>query len=69
MFVELVLGFLAILFIWDFLSKKHRNDVFAKYRIPGPKTLPILGNSLDIRHITTESKFQANKVKKIVKKI
>ena len=68
MFVELVLGCLAILFIWDFITKKHRNDVFAKYRIPGPKTLPILGNSLDIRHINTESKYHTNKVEKFGRK-
>lgn len=55
MILEIVLGLIAFLLIWDYTSKKYRNEVFAKSRIPGPKTLPILGNSLDIRHVNTES--------------
>ncbi|XP_065366485.1 cytochrome P450 4d2-like [Calliphora vicina] len=55
MFIELILGVIGFLLVWDYLSKKHRNDVFAKAKIQGPKTLPILGNSLDIKHVNTEN--------------
>ncbi|KAI8115355.1 putative cytochrome P450 4d14 [Lucilia cuprina] len=55
MFVELILGLIAFLLVWDYISKKHRNDVFIKSGIRGPKTLPILGNSLDIKHVNTEN--------------
>ncbi|KAM7346805.1 cytochrome P450 4d2-like isoform 2-T2 [Cochliomyia hominivorax] len=55
MLLELVLGLIAFLLIWDYLSKKYRNDIFVKYGISGPKTLPILGNSLDIKDVNTEN--------------
>ncbi|GBP03881.1 Probable cytochrome P450 4d14 [Eumeta japonica] len=55
MFIELVLLLIAFLLVWDYLAKKHRNDVMNKSGIPGPKPLPILGNTLDIKHVTTEN--------------
>lgn len=56
MFLELVLGLIGLLFIWDYVNKKHRIEVLDKSGIPGPKTLPIIGNALDIRHVNSDSK-------------
>ncbi|KAM7346802.1 putative cytochrome P450 4d14 isoform 2-T2 [Cochliomyia hominivorax] len=55
MFVELVLGVIAFLFIWDYLNKKHRYEVLDKSGIAGPKTLPIIGNALDVRHVNSDN--------------
>lgn len=57
MLAEIFLGFVGLIFIWDFWQRKHGNDVLAKSAIPGPKVLPILGNALDIRHINNNSKY------------
>ncbi|XP_065366483.1 cytochrome P450 4d2-like [Calliphora vicina] len=55
MFWELLLGLIALLFIWDYFNKKHRSEVLDKSGIPGPKTLPILGNALDIKHVNSDN--------------
>ncbi|KAI8115368.1 Cytochrome P450 4d2 [Lucilia cuprina] len=44
---EILIVFITLLLLWDYLSKKRRNDMLSY--MPGPKTLPILGNVLMYR--------------------
>ncbi|XP_065366480.1 cytochrome P450 4d2-like [Calliphora vicina] len=55
MFLELLLGLIAILFVWDYFNKKHRNNVLFESCIPGPKAMPILGNAMDVRHVNSDN--------------
>lgn len=50
--------------MWDYLSKKRRNDMLSY--MPGPKTLPILGNVLMYRGQSPEGKFYIDLVQTIV---
>ena len=49
------MGLIGLVFVWDYLNKKHRNDVLKKSGIPGPKTLPILGSALELQNISSDS--------------
>ncbi|XP_011176870.1 cytochrome P450 4d2 [Zeugodacus cucurbitae] len=44
MFIELLLLLFALIILGDYLLKKRRNDMI--HYMPGPKTLPVLGNAL-----------------------
>ncbi|XP_065366481.1 cytochrome P450 4d2-like [Calliphora vicina] len=55
MFTELLMGLIALLFVWDYINKKYRNDVLEKSCIPGPKVMPILGNAMDLRHVNSDN--------------
>lgn len=57
MLFTLASALFVIYFVWDYLNKKHRNEVLAQSNITGPKTLPILGNALQLRHVNTESEY------------
>ncbi|XP_023307623.2 cytochrome P450 4d2-like [Lucilia cuprina] len=59
MFLEIILGLLVLISVWDYLNKKHRNDILEKSHIPGPKTLPIIGNTLDVRHVNSDNVIES----------
>lgn len=52
----LILSLFAALIIWDYFYKKERDDILRKSNVSGPKTFPIIGNALEMRNVTTESK-------------
>ncbi|XP_037953782.1 probable cytochrome P450 4d14, partial [Teleopsis dalmanni] len=62
MFLELFLGFLTFLSIWDFLYKRHRNKLFKNAGITGPNGLPLFGNVLKLINLNTETLFEFNKL-------
>uniref|UniRef100_A0A1I8Q941 Cytochrome P450 n=2 Tax=Stomoxys calcitrans TaxID=35570 RepID=A0A1I8Q941_STOCA len=47
MFLEFFIVFVTLLLLWDYLSKKRRNDMLSY--MDGPKPLPIVGNALAYR--------------------
>ncbi|XP_065364515.1 cytochrome P450 4d2-like [Calliphora vicina] len=47
MFIEILIILITLILLWDYLSKKRRNDMLSY--MPGPKTLPIVGNVLMYR--------------------
>ncbi|XP_055923179.1 cytochrome P450 4d2-like [Eupeodes corollae] len=55
MFFELVVLLITILFVYDYLSKKRVNDVLSY--MPGPKSLPLVGNILSYVGRTPEDIF------------
>ncbi|XP_017484850.1 PREDICTED: cytochrome P450 4d2-like [Rhagoletis zephyria] len=57
MLFELILFTITVLFIWDYVHKKRRNDFMSKYRISGPPTTPILGNALYIRDWNVDNRI------------
>lgn len=56
MFVELLLGILAVAIVADTLSKRRRNRMLEKAGIRGPKPVPILGNLLQLLDNNKSSK-------------
>lgn len=52
--VELVVLLIGLVFIWDYLFKKRRNDIL--HYMPGPRALPVLGNILMYRGKNQEGK-------------
>lgn len=56
MFIEFLIICISLILLWDFLSKKRRNDMLSY--MPGPKTLPIVGNVLMYRGQSPEGNFQ-----------
>nr|WCB70622.1 cytochrome P450 4d46 [Phortica okadai] len=51
-------GFLALillLFLCDYLNKRHRYNVLSKSKIGGLPALPVLGNALQMRGLTSEN--------------
>ncbi|XP_037933935.1 probable cytochrome P450 4d14 [Teleopsis dalmanni] len=58
MFLELFLGFLTFLLIWDFIHKRRKNKFFENAGITGPKGLPLFGNVLSTINENTETIFE-----------
>lgn len=55
MFVEVLISAFALLLLWDYLTKKRRNDVLSY--MPGPTPLPLVGNALLYRGQGPEGNF------------
>uniref|UniRef100_A0A1A9W294 Cytochrome P450 n=1 Tax=Glossina brevipalpis TaxID=37001 RepID=A0A1A9W294_9MUSC len=58
MFGLLILSLLIGLIIWDYYYKKERDDILKKSNITGPNLLPLIGNALQLRNVTTENLFE-----------
>ncbi|XP_037933996.1 probable cytochrome P450 4d14 [Teleopsis dalmanni] len=62
MFLEVFLGFLTFLLIWDFIHKRRKNKIFKNAGINGPKGLPLFGNVLSTINENTETIYNFNKL-------
>lgn len=54
MLIEIIILFVTLILLWDYLSKKRRNDMLSY--MGGPKPLPIVGNVLAYRGQNPEGK-------------
>ena len=55
MLLAILIVFISLILLWDYLSKKRRNDMLSY--MPGPKALPLLGNVLMYRGQSPEGKI------------
>lgn len=58
MILELIIGAITALIIIEYFVKKRREEAFKKAGIVGPKTVPLLGNSLLTLNNSTSRKFK-----------
>lgn len=57
MWATLLIGILVLLLIWDYLNKKHRNEILRKSNIPGGVNLPLVGRALHMIGTNSESRY------------
>ena len=61
MIFELILGFITLICIWDYMRKRHRIAVLKASNISGPNSLPIIGCTLELRGVNATSMFLIKK--------
>jgi len=64
MLLELFLGALTVLLVWDYFFKKRRNDILNKCKITGPTCYPVLGAAIQVSKYNNETIFEISKENK-----